>query len=144
MGITISKKTYWTTLIYLFSALANIALCFVLIPPLGISGAAMASALSAILTLLLRTAVGERYYRAILNYRYLAADHRADDGGVLPEPAADGHMEIRGTGAGAGAGLRAVPCGASYPLDHRRTGAFRAARPFQEGGASWTVKSASS
>lgn len=32
----------------------------------------MASALSAILTLLLRTAVGERYYRAILNYRYLA------------------------------------------------------------------------
>lgn len=69
---TISKKTYWTTLIYLFSALANIALCFVLIPPLGISGAAMASALSAILTLLLRTAVGERYYRAILNYRYLA------------------------------------------------------------------------
>ena len=72
MGITISKKTYWTTLIYLFSALANIALCFVLIPPLGISGAAMASALSAILTLLLRTAVGERYYRAILNYRYLA------------------------------------------------------------------------
>ena len=72
MGITISKKTYWTTLIYLFSALANIALCFVLIPPLGISGAAMASALSAILTLLLRTAVGERYYRAILNYRCLA------------------------------------------------------------------------
>ena len=47
MGITISKKTYWTTLIYLFSALTNIALCFVLIPPLGISGAAMASALSA-------------------------------------------------------------------------------------------------
>ena len=43
-----------------------------LIPPLGISGAAMASALSAILTLLLRTAVGERYYRAILNYRCLA------------------------------------------------------------------------
>ena len=36
------------------------------------SGAAMASALSAILTLLLRTAVGERYYRAILNYRCLA------------------------------------------------------------------------
>ena len=25
MGITISKKSYWTTLIYLFSALANIA-----------------------------------------------------------------------------------------------------------------------
>lgn len=72
MGITISKKTYWSTLIYLFSAATNIGLCFVLIPPLGISGAAMASALSAVLTLLLRTAVGERYYRAILSYRYLA------------------------------------------------------------------------
>ena len=42
MGITISKKSYWPTLIYLFSALANIGLCFLLIPPLGISGAAMA------------------------------------------------------------------------------------------------------
>ena len=71
MGITISKKSYWTTLIYLFSSLANIGLCFVLIPACGISGAAMASAFSAILTLLLRTAVGERYYRAILNYRCL-------------------------------------------------------------------------
>ena len=90
MGITISKKTYWTTLIYLFSALTNIALCFVLIPPLGISGAAMASALSAILTLLLRTAVGERYYRAILNYRYLALTIGLMTAASLPEPAVDG------------------------------------------------------
>lgn len=35
MGITISKKTYWTTLIYLFSALANIALCICAHPAAG-------------------------------------------------------------------------------------------------------------
>lgn len=72
MGITISKKTYWTTIIYLFSSLSNIGLCYLLIPPMGMAGAAVASAVSAILTLLLRTALGERYYRAISNYRYLA------------------------------------------------------------------------
>jgi O-antigen/teichoic acid export membrane protein len=72
MGITISKKTYWTTLIYLFSALVNIGLCFVFIPPMGMAGAAAASALSAVLTLLLRTWVGEHYYRVLDNWRYLA------------------------------------------------------------------------
>lgn len=72
MGITIAKKTYWTTIIYLFSSLSNIALCYLLIPPMGMAGAAVASAISAILTLLLRTAVGEKYYRAISHYRYLA------------------------------------------------------------------------
>lgn len=72
MGVTISKKTYWTTLIYLFSAAVNIGLCFLFIPLLGMTGAAVASALSAILTLLLRTFIGERYYKAISSYRYLA------------------------------------------------------------------------
>lgn len=72
MGITISKKTYWTTLIFLFSAVSNIALCYLLIPVMGMAGAALASAGSAILTLLMRTAVGERYYKAIQNYRCLA------------------------------------------------------------------------
>lgn len=71
MGITISKKTYWTTVIFLFSAIVNIALCFVFIPLMGMSGAALASALSAVLTLLLRTRVGEHYYKVLSSYRYL-------------------------------------------------------------------------
>ena len=73
MGITIAKKTHWTTLIFLFSAAANIGLCYVFIPMLGMSGAALASAVSAILTLLLRTAVGEHYYRVAKDYRCLIA-----------------------------------------------------------------------
>ena len=72
MGITISKKTYWTTLIYLVSAVLNIGLCYVFIPPMGMPGAALAAAVSAILTLLLRTRIGEIYYRVLQSYRYLA------------------------------------------------------------------------
>ncbi|NLO85282.1 MAG: lipopolysaccharide biosynthesis protein [Clostridiales bacterium] len=71
MGITISKKSYWTTIIFLFSAVINIGLCYLLIPALGMPGAAIASAIAAVLTLLLRTIVGERYYKAIDSYRYL-------------------------------------------------------------------------
>lgn len=71
MGINIAKKTHWTTIIYLFSAVVNIALCFLLIPSQGMTGAAMASAFSAILTLLFRTLVGERYYRMLETKRYL-------------------------------------------------------------------------
>ena len=72
MGIIISKKTHWTTIIYLFSAVINIALCFVFIPLMGMAGAAVSAAASAVLTLLLRTRVGEQYYRVLDNWRYLA------------------------------------------------------------------------
>jgi len=71
MGIDISKKTWWKTAIYLFSAILNIVLCFVFIPPMGMSGAALASALTAVLTLILRTAVGEHYYKVLESSRYL-------------------------------------------------------------------------
>ena len=71
MGVTIAKKTYWTTIIYLFSAVINIALCFAFIPVMGMAGAALASALSAVLTLLLRTKVGEHYYRVLKSWKYL-------------------------------------------------------------------------
>lgn len=71
MGITLSKKSYWNTIIYLFSAVINVALCFLFIPLLGMTGAALASAGSAVLTLLLRTWVGERYYRVLESWRYL-------------------------------------------------------------------------
>lgn len=71
MGIEISKKTYWSTLIYLFSAVANIALCFAFIPLMGMSGAAVASAVTAIATLVLRTLVGGHYYKVLDSWKYL-------------------------------------------------------------------------
>ncbi|MDD3410210.1 MAG: lipopolysaccharide biosynthesis protein [Eubacteriales bacterium] len=72
MGIGISKKSYWNTIIFLVSAAANIALCYLLIPPMGATGAAVASAASAMISLGMRTVVGERYYKAITNYKYAA------------------------------------------------------------------------
>ena len=71
MGITISKKTYWTTIIFLVSSVLNILLCMLLIPRLGMVGAAMASAGSAVVILFLRTAVGQRYYRVLSSWKYL-------------------------------------------------------------------------
>ena len=71
MGIDISKKTYWKTAVYLFSAVLNIALCFVFIPLMGMPGAALASALTAILTLLGRTWIGEKYYSILHSWKYL-------------------------------------------------------------------------
>ena len=40
MGITISKKTYWTTIIFFVSSVLNILLCMLFIPKLGMVGAA--------------------------------------------------------------------------------------------------------
>lgn len=72
MGISIAKKTYWNTLIFLVSVLLNLGLCLLLIPVLGETGAALAAAAAAVAFLLLRTWIGEKYYKAIDNYRSLA------------------------------------------------------------------------
>ena len=71
MGITISKKSYWTTIIFFVSSVLNILLCMLLIPKLGMVGAAMASAGSAVLILFLRTAVGQNLYRVLPNWKYI-------------------------------------------------------------------------
>ena len=71
MGIDISKKTWWKTAIYVLSAVLNVVLCFVFIPLMGMSGAALASALTAVITLILRTAVGEHYYKVLESSKYL-------------------------------------------------------------------------
>ncbi len=71
MGIGIKKKTYWGTVVFALSVVMNIALCYALIPYLGAAGAAMASAAAAIVALLLRTVIGQHYFNAIRNYRYV-------------------------------------------------------------------------
>jgi len=71
MGIGISKKSYWNTLIFLVSSVTTLGLSLWLIPLLQDAGAAIAAAAGAILSLGLRTAIGEKYYRAITQYRYL-------------------------------------------------------------------------
>jgi O-antigen/teichoic acid export membrane protein len=72
MGIGIMKKTYWSTIVFAISVAMNIALCYALIPGLGASGAAIASAAAAIVALALRTAIGRHYFAAIPDYRYVS------------------------------------------------------------------------
>ena len=72
MGINIAKKTYWNTLLFAISAVVNIALCLWLIPVLDAAGAAIASAVSAVVALGLRTLIGERYYKVLASWRYLS------------------------------------------------------------------------
>ena len=71
IGINIAKKTYWSTSVYLVAAVLNLVLCLVLIPPLGMTGAAMAVAFAGIFSLVVRTIVGERYFKVVTQYRYL-------------------------------------------------------------------------
>ncbi len=71
MGINIAKKTHWTTIIFVVSAAVNIGLCYLLIPSMGMVGAALASALAAVITMLLRTAVGDHYFKVLKSYRYI-------------------------------------------------------------------------
>ena len=72
MGITIKKKTYWSTLIFTLSVALNIGLCYALIPWLGATGAAIASATAAMIAVILRTVIGQHYFKAIRDYRYVA------------------------------------------------------------------------
>ncbi len=72
MGIGISKKTHWNTIVFLASVLTNLGLSLWLIPLMGATGAAIASAAAAIVSLVFRTLVGEKYYKAIYDYRYVA------------------------------------------------------------------------
>lgn len=71
MGITIARRTYWTTLIFTFSTAVNVALCYLFIPIMGMAGAALAAAFSGILTMLFRTLVGNHYYKVLESYRYI-------------------------------------------------------------------------
>jgi len=71
LGIEISKKTYWKILAYFVGLATNIALCYILIPRFNILGCAIASAISAIVTLFLRAFIGEKFYRCSTSYTKL-------------------------------------------------------------------------
>lgn len=69
LGINISKKTYLNTITFLVTVSVNIIVCMLTLPHLGVLGAAIASAVSALIMLMLRTNFGEKYYKSIKSYR---------------------------------------------------------------------------
>ena len=97
MGIGIKKKTYWGTIVFALSVLLNIAMCYALIPMLGATGAAIASAAAAIVTVALRTMIGQHYFKAIRGLPLRDLYHRADARGFDRELSAGsvGFLEVR-------------------------------------------------
>lgn len=65
IGIGISEKSYLNSIVYLFGALSTFILSFIFIPPYSVRGAGVAVAISAILTLAIKTVIGEKYYRTV-------------------------------------------------------------------------------
>lgn len=63
IGITISKKSYWLSVISFITVSINIFTSLLLIKPLGLVGVAIASAISGIVMLILRSFVGNKYYK---------------------------------------------------------------------------------
>lgn len=63
IGFKIAKKAYWNIVVYFVSFLTNLGLCHVLVPEWGIRGAACSVALSAVVMLILKTIIGEKYYK---------------------------------------------------------------------------------
>lgn len=71
VGIEIAKKTYFKLVVFAASITVNLALCFVLSEPFGIPGIAMATSAAAIVAMLVKTIIGEKYYKVITDYKYL-------------------------------------------------------------------------
>lgn len=68
IGIGISKKSYLNIISFSGSVGINLILSFILIPKIGIDGAAISAGFSAVFLLILKTILGEKYYRSIPNY----------------------------------------------------------------------------
>jgi len=73
IGIGIARRTYWTTIALSISIATSLALCIILIPPFGLTGAAIAPAVAGIVILVLRTIIGGHYYKAIHHAGYAVA-----------------------------------------------------------------------
>jgi O-antigen/teichoic acid export membrane protein len=63
IGFKIAKKSYWNIVVYASSFLTNWGLCYLLVPRGGILGAACSVAVSALVMLILKAVIGEKYYK---------------------------------------------------------------------------------
>lgn len=71
MGIGIAKKTGYSLMISIISVLLNLVLCVILQKWFGITGVAIACAISAVVSMVIRTYIGERFYKAITSYKFI-------------------------------------------------------------------------
>lgn len=71
MGIDISKKTYYNIVVFGCSVFVNIVFCLLFGFPFGVSGIAMAVALSGLTAMCLKTIFGQKYYHSVDSYRFM-------------------------------------------------------------------------
>lgn len=62
IGFKLAEKSYWNILVYGVCFAINAILCYLLIPNLGVMGAAVSNAVSSIIMLLIKSIIGEYYY----------------------------------------------------------------------------------
>ena len=68
LGIELSKKTYLKFPVYCVNILVNLGTCLVLIPRMGVIGAAISNALASLSMLIVKSVIGEKYYKCSDNY----------------------------------------------------------------------------
>ena len=66
-GIALKKKNEIVFFNYTISAGSNVLFCVLLIPILGLHGAAIANAIAGVILFLLNTICGQKYYKSIIN-----------------------------------------------------------------------------
>lgn len=71
VGIGISKKTYLNFTVFITSVIVNISFCLLLRISMGIPGIAIATAIAAIVSMLLKTYLGEKNYHVVESYKYM-------------------------------------------------------------------------
>lgn len=71
MGIGISKKTYLNIIVFIVSVIVNILFCMLLRIPMGIPGIAIATSIAAIVSMTLKTYLGEKHYHVVESYKYM-------------------------------------------------------------------------
>lgn len=71
MGIGISKKTYLNITVFTVSVVVNLFFCMLLRIPMGIPGIAIATSMAAIVSMILKTYLGEKHYHVVDSYKYM-------------------------------------------------------------------------
>ena len=71
MGIGISKKTYLNITVFIISVFVNLFFCMLLRIPMGIPGIAIATSMAAIVSMILKTYLGEKHYHVVDSYKYM-------------------------------------------------------------------------
>lgn len=71
IGIKLSKKNYLNIFAFIGNASVNVTLSYILVPRIGIMGAGIAVAASAIVMLVIRSYLGRRYYKINENSGYI-------------------------------------------------------------------------